>query len=30
MTEGVDYAFVGNDAVGEGKLAAGFDKRIGH
>ena len=24
------HALVGDDAVGECKLAAGFDKRIGH
>jgi hypothetical protein len=30
MPEGIDDALVGDDAVGECKLAAGFDKRIGH
>ena len=30
MAEGVDNALVGDDTVSERKLAAGFDKRIGH
>jgi hypothetical protein len=30
VTESVDDAFIGDDAVGEGEFAAGFDKRIGH
>ena len=30
MAEGVDHALVGDNAVGERELAAGFEKRIGH
>ena len=30
MAEGVDHAFVGDDAVGERELGAGFGKLIGH
>ena len=30
MPERVEHAFVGDDAVAERELAAGFEKRCGH
>ena len=30
MAEGVDHALVGDDAVGERELAAGFGEIVGH
>jgi hypothetical protein len=30
MAEGIDHTFMGDNAVGERELAAGFGKRSGH
>ena len=30
MAEGVEHAFVGDDAVGKREFGAGFGERVGH